>query len=95
MSILLIAVATVKDWKALEQLHDEHLVVTARDVGALRYGTYRNVYDASQVLLLIELPDHDAAREMRGTLSRCLGLIHSDDTPRAQAWEPMNWMQIG
>lgn len=91
MSIVITATARVKDWKQLEQVHQEQLLVAAQENGALRYEIYRNIYDASQVMLFIELPDEDAVPEIGYLLSQCLALLQCEEQSREYAWEAMNW----
>jgi hypothetical protein len=95
MTVLLTAIITTKDWKALRERNREILLGPAQQAGAIRYRTYRNVHDASQMLIVAELPDDDALRELRQALSEQVGMLaigdHSDD----RTWEPTGWESIG
>lgn len=91
MAVILTVVATSKDWRALRAWSREVLAEGARQAGATRCRTYRNVYDASQLLIVAELPDAEALWALRlaidgGERSPPLG-----DTPSEQAWEPTGW----
>ena len=57
MSVLFTAIITTNDWKALREQNPASLVVQAQRAGAIRYRIYRNVYDASQALMITEFPD--------------------------------------
>jgi hypothetical protein len=95
MAVLLTAIITTKDWKMLRERNREVLVGQAQQAGAIRYRIYRNVHDASQVLIIAELPDDDALQELRQVLSEQVGTLatgnHSDD----RTWEPTGWEGIG
>src|ERR1700730_15038034 len=73
MSIVFTSIARVKDWKAVQRLNREILVGRAREAGATRYRLYRNVKDASQVLVLAECPDDDAVQELSRDIGDQLG----------------------
>jgi hypothetical protein len=95
MAVLLTAIITTKDWKMLRERNREVLVGQAQQAGAIRYRIYRNVHDASQVLIVAELPDDDALRELRRALCEQVGTLavgnHSDE----RTWEPTGWESIG
>ncbi len=56
MPTVFIAIARVRDWKAIQRLNDEELLTHMRKVGATRYRLHRNLEDASQMLVIIEVP---------------------------------------
>lgn len=95
MSVILTSVARVKDWKALHQLHDETFVGRARAAGAIRFQVFRNVYDASQMLIIAEFPDHDAMQEMWAAMSAEQGVLPEGGVLDEQIWEPTAWVGIG
>jgi hypothetical protein len=95
MTVLLTTMAQAIDWQAVEQCHGEALVACARANGATRYRLYRNVRDATQVLLVAELPDDDAARDLvRETGTRLGGLIVGG-VPDDRLWEAIGTTGIG
>ena len=95
MLITLTSTARINDWKALQKLNAEILIEKARELGAVRYRTYRNVHDASQVLFIIDLVDHDAVREMGEALGEQLSTLLQKGAPDDQVWEPVDWDSIG
>ena len=64
MSVVFTTIASVKDWSALRRLNRETLIRQAREAGATQYRLLRNVNDASEVIVLAELPDYEAAQEL-------------------------------
>jgi hypothetical protein len=95
MPVLLTAVITTKNWKALRERNREALLGQARRIGATRYRIYRNVHDASQALIVAELPDDDALRELRRALSEQVGALAAGSGADERAWEPTGWEGIG
>jgi hypothetical protein len=95
MAIVLTALARVKDWRALRHLNRETLLECARDVGATRYRLYRNAKDASEVLVLAELPDHEALRELARVVGARLGALPESETPDDREWEATDLDGIG
>jgi hypothetical protein len=85
--------AKLKDWKALREFHEGVLLASARACGAQRYELYRNVNDATQVLLVAEFADGDQLREFLGTWLDARGLVSSDAAHNA-LWEPLGWAVI-
>jgi hypothetical protein len=83
----------VSDWKALRALSDHRLLVLALGVGVTRYRVYRNIHDASQALLVLELPGQDALalldRELDAELVMALNSVDE------RIWEPCEWQVIG
>ena len=91
MSILFTAVATLKDWKTLRQRNREVLIGQVQQAGAIHYQIYRNIHDASQVLIVAELPDDDALRELRRILSEHVGALLEGSRSDERMWEPTGW----
>jgi len=95
MSVLFTAIITTNDWKTLRERNRAILVEQAQQAGATRYRIYRNVHDAAQVLMIAELPDDDALRELRRALCEQVATLavgnHSDE----RTWEPTGWESIG
>src|SRR5262245_4652500 len=60
MPVVLTLIMRTRDWQALRSFSDGLLIGYARAAGATRYRVYRNLHDASEALLVAELPDHDA-----------------------------------
>ena len=95
MAVLLTAMARVTDWQALERCHGEALAACARANGATHYRLYRNVRDAAQVLLLAELPDDDAVRDLVRETSARLGGVIVGGVPDDRLWEATGTAGIG
>jgi hypothetical protein len=93
MSILVTSIIKIKDWLAWQELNRERLFQRARQAGALRYQIYRNVNDASQTLVVAEVADHDAAREMRKALGEIDDLL-ACGVADERVWEPTGWEDI-
>lgn len=94
MSVIFTVIARVRDWQALQALHNEIIVTKAQAIKAIRYHSYRNATDASLALLLIELPDPDDVCEMRETLVEQLGRLARVSLTDDRVWEPTNWETI-
>lgn len=95
MSVLFTVVVTTRDWRALRERHREVLVKRARLSGALRYQVYRNVHDAAQALIIAELPDDDALRELRHALGEEVGALLAARDADERTWELIGWEEIG
>ena len=94
MSVLFTAIITTNDWKALRERNRAILAVRAQQVGAIRYRIYRNVHDASQVLMIAEFPDDDALHELRLALYEQIGVLAAGGNPDERTWEPTGWEDI-
>ena len=79
VTIVLTSLARVKNWSAIRRLNGEVLVRFARDLRAVRYRVYRNTRDASQLLLLAELPDHEAVQDLARSVDEQFGAVASGD----------------
>jgi hypothetical protein len=69
VTVLVAATARVKDWKALQQTWRATSESRARRIHAARFRLYRNAHDASQALLVIELPDLEGLGEIGEAVS--------------------------
>ena len=94
-AIVLTSLAHVKDWRTLRQLNREMLVACARAAGAIRYRVYRNAKDASHLLVLAELPDHEAAQELARAVGAQLGALPGSPAPNDMEWEATDLDAIG
>ncbi len=94
MSVLFTFMGRITDWQTLRALNREHLAAQAQIVGATRYQVYRSVNDAAQVLIIAELPDHDALREMVRRFSERLNAILARDLADHGVWEATEWESI-
>jgi hypothetical protein len=92
MPVLFTAIITTNDWKELQEWSRTILVAQAQLAGAIGYRMYRNLHDASQVLIIAELPDDDALRELRRALYEQVGALAAGDSAD---WEPNGWESIG
>lgn len=95
MPVLFTTIAHVTDWKALREANRTRLLGRATAAGAKRFQVYRNVNDASQVLIVAELPDHDAVREMSQALAEQLAELRTGSLSDDREWEPTGWEGIG
>ena len=94
MSVLFTAIITTNDWKALRERNRAILAVQAQQAGAIRYRIYRNVHDASQVLMIAEFPDDDALHELRRALYEQIGVLAAGGRSDERTWEPTGWEDI-
>lgn len=90
MAIVFTTTFRVRNWGALRQVHREQLLAAARAVGARRCQVYRNRDDASQALLLAELPDEEVLGELRRSLHENLPCPLGAST----AWESSGWETV-
>lgn len=95
MAVMATWTGRVRDWRALRQLNHETLVAHAREIGATRYRLYRNLRDASELLLVAELPNEDAVRELARALSASLGALVEGGSPDDRTWEVAGFEEIG
>src|SRR4051794_32434538 len=95
MPVMLTLMAHVRDWKQLQAISRDTLIQQAREAGARHYQIYRNTQDASELLIVAEFPDREAACELSKSLHEQLtslpGASGSDD----RFWEPCGWESIG
>lgn len=87
MAIVLTWIARVTDWRALQRLNRETLLDRAREAGARRYQLYRNVKDASQLLVVAELLDYEAAHELGRAVEDQLGGVLIGEAADDRMWE--------
>ena len=92
---MLTFVARVRDWKRLQAISRETLIGRAKEVGATRYQIYRNTTDAAELLIVADLPDRDAACEMRQFLQDQLASLFTGRQPDDQFWETCGWDMLG
>jgi hypothetical protein len=95
MAILFTAVARIRDWQALQRLNHEALVGLARDTKVTRYRLYRNVRDASQLLLVAELADDEAAAEWSREIGEYLDPLLDEGATDDRVWEATTFDGIG
>jgi hypothetical protein len=93
--VIFTAIARLHDWRALGTRNRDIWLARMRAAGAHRYRLYRNVHDASQLLLVAELPDHDALCAMRETLDPELAALAIGAGPDERVWEPTALEGIG
>jgi len=93
--IVFTATGRLRDWRAFETRNRETWLEAMRAAGAARYRVYRDVHDASRVLVLAELPDHDALCALREALAGDLAALAGGDGPGERVWEPTPLEGIG
>lgn len=87
MPLLLTVMARTTDWRAVEAAHRTWLLACARANGATYVGLYRNAKDAAQVLLIAELPDHEAVQNLVRAASTQLGELLVRGSADDRLWE--------
>jgi hypothetical protein len=91
MTILFTATARIKDWKALQALHREILVGQAKRVRASQFRIFRNVNDASRMLVILEMADYDSLRELSLALLEVISPLLGSGPADDGYWEPTGW----
>ena len=101
MFVVLTAMFRVKDWKALRRFSDQNLIAYARTAGASRYQIYRNIHDAADALLIVEVSSHGAILQISNALMQISkhaimqpGLPHRSDDLDDRIWEPTECIAI-
>jgi hypothetical protein len=98
MPVVLTLTAKVKDWKTLEQFSNELLIDHARRAGVIHYRVYRNIYDASLALFLVEVLDSESLKEVSEAIGEALGeqlkVLPEEVVSDERVWEPTDWMEI-
>lgn len=95
MPVTFTSIVNIKDWKALQELNRETLVNQADKIGATRFQIYRNLNDASQMLIIAEFPDYDALREMIKALNEQFEARLTGGFSDDRVWEKTEWEGIG
>ena len=60
-------------------------------MGALSFRTYRNVNNASQLLIIAAFPDYDTLREIVDGLGNGIGLLLEAGAVDERIWEATGW----
>ena len=101
MFVILTAMFRVKDWKALRCFSDQNLIAYARTAGASRYQIYRNIHDAAQALLIVEVSSHGAMVQINNAIMQMSNhailqpdLAHRGDDLDDRIWEPTECIAI-
>jgi hypothetical protein len=95
MPVTFTSIVNIKDWKALQELNRGILVNQADKIGATRFQIYRNLNDASQMLIIAEFPDYDALREMIKALNKQFETLLTGGLSDDRVWEKTEWEGIG
>ena len=91
MSVIYTAIARVRDWQSLQKLNNDTLVNLAKAIKARHCRIYRNLNDASQAMLIIELADLDEAGEIREALIGQLAALAEIRLTDDRLWEVTDW----
>ena len=93
MPVTYAATLRVRDWTALHRFHQQPLAANAAAAGASRLTVYRNLHDASEALLAVDLPDDDVAaiRDFIVSAIAAQGGRLLDE----RCWEPTPWVWEG
>jgi len=94
MPVTFTSIVKIKDWKALQELNRETLVNQADKIGATHFQIYRNLNDASQMLIIAEFPDDDALREMIKALNKQFETLLTGGLSDDRVWEKTEWEGI-
>ena len=101
MFVILTAIFRVKDWKALRCFSDQNLIAYARTAGASRYQIYRNIHDAAEALLIVEVSSHGVIVPINNAIMQMIkraivqpDLTHRSDAPDDRIWEPTECIAI-
>ena len=101
MFVILTAMFRVKDWKALRCFSDQKLLAYARVAGASRYQIYRNIHDAAEALLIVEVSSHGAIVQINNAIMKMSKhaivqphLPHRSDVLDDRIWEPTECIAI-
>ena len=101
MFVVLTAMFRVKDWKALRRFSDQNLIAYAHTAGASRYQIYRNIHDAAEALLIVEVANHGAMAQINNAIMQMSkhtivqpDLPHRSDTSDDRIWEPTECIAI-
>ena len=94
MATLVTFIAPVKDWKALQNLHQGALIENGKNLGATRYQVFRNAMDAAQAMVMVELSSFEDAQEMAQLIDEQLAPILPRGVKPAELWEPVGWEVI-
>lgn len=101
MVVILTAMFHVKDWKALRYFSDQNLIAYARVAGASRYRIYRNIHDAAEALVIVEVSSHRAMAQISNALMQMCkqaivqpGLAYRSDGLDDRIWEPTDCIAI-
>jgi hypothetical protein len=101
MFVILTAMFRVKDWKALRYFSDQNLIAFARVAGASRYQIYRNIHDAAEALLIIEVSSQSAMAQMSNAIAQMCrhAIVQRDPAYRGDVlddriWEPTDCTAI-
>lgn len=85
----------IHDWQALRELHDEVLLPQAQALGAQRFRVFRNVKNAAEMLIVVELHAYDDAQEIAHFLAAQLLPLHLPGSGAKAIWEDMDWAGMG
>ena len=101
MFVVLTAMFRVKDWKALRCFSDQNLIAFARTAGASRYRIYRNLHDAAEALLIVEVSSHSAMAQINNAIMQMnkAAIVQPEPPHRGDAlddriWEPTECIAI-
>jgi hypothetical protein len=101
MLVILTAMFRVKDWKALRCFSDQQLIAYARVAGASRYQIYRNIHDAAEALLIVEVSSHGAMVQINNAITQMCkhpiiqpALRYRGDVLDDRIWEPTECIAI-
>lgn len=87
MPVVISAIVRLEDWGPGVQTSHERLSGCALRAGATRCLLLRNLHDAAEALLLIDLPDHDALRVLSVDVSGERDELLSDCMARCRVWQ--------
>ena len=92
--VILTTIGRVRDWSSLRELHRASLARQARAAGASSLQIYRDVSDASRLLIVASCRDQEAAYELSSLVDGGVGALIESCKPTCQVWEAIEYGEL-
>ena len=89
--VIVTTMGRIRNWSSLRELHEHSLAPQARAAGATSIQIYRNVADASRILIVATLRDHEAAQELTALVDEGIGALIDPGESIGQVWEAIDF----
>jgi hypothetical protein len=93
--VILTTMGRIRDWSSLRELHLASLALQARAAGASSLQIYRDVSDASRILIVAVFRDQEAACELFSLVDEGVGALIESSEPICQVWEAIEFGELG